>query len=149
MWERKPALSRKLSPRASGWATLENEKDTTLTPIRVGSIYCSSVWSPTPSHSKNFSNTYNKVRGRYFSKGTLARISSSLCCYDYEYTTISVSKWSLTCLKQPAFVLAAPDFLTRPSGIRTRWGSKFNDRFAVKWPPASAWTPAVGRGNHL
>ena len=33
---RKPALSRKLSLWASGWGALENEKDTTLTAIRVG-----------------------------------------------------------------------------------------------------------------
>ena len=30
------ALSRKLGPRASGWAALENEKDTTLMAITVG-----------------------------------------------------------------------------------------------------------------
>ena len=36
MWQKKPTLSRKLSPWASGWAALENEKDTTLTAIKVG-----------------------------------------------------------------------------------------------------------------
>ena len=39
---------------ASGWATLENGKET-LMAIRVGrSICCSSVWSPTPSHTQPF-----------------------------------------------------------------------------------------------
>ena len=47
--------SQQSGPRASGWA-LENEKDTTLMAIRVGVIYCSSVRSLTPSHSKTLSN---------------------------------------------------------------------------------------------
>ena len=39
----------------AGWATLENEKDTTLMAIRVGRSICgSSVRSPTPSHTQTF-----------------------------------------------------------------------------------------------
>ena len=36
MRSRKPSSSRELGPRASGWAALENDKDTTLMAIRVG-----------------------------------------------------------------------------------------------------------------
>ena len=35
------------------------------------------------------SNLANKLRGTYFSREAFARLSSSLCCYDYEYTTFS------------------------------------------------------------
>ena len=45
---------------ASGWATLENKKDSMLMAIRVGAICCSSVWSPT------LRNPFNKVRGIFF-----------------------------------------------------------------------------------
>ena len=38
--------------QGSGWATLENEKDTTLTAITLGSKYFSYVRIPAPSHSK-------------------------------------------------------------------------------------------------
>ena len=51
----KTAPSRELGPRASGWATLENEKDTLLYLEELGrSICCSSVRSPTPSHTQPF-----------------------------------------------------------------------------------------------
>ena len=63
MWYRKPAPSRKLGPRASGWATLENEKDTTLMVIRGGVNmlqFCS------VSNSLSHTNLSNKVRGIFF-----------------------------------------------------------------------------------
>ena len=51
----KTALSRELGPWASGWVTLENEKDTLLRPEDLGrSICCSSVRSPNPSHTQPF-----------------------------------------------------------------------------------------------
>ena len=51
----KTAASKELGPRASGWTTLENEKDTLLCPEELGrSICCSSVRSPTPSHTQPF-----------------------------------------------------------------------------------------------
>ena len=51
----KTAPSRELGPWASSWATLENEKDTLLCPEEMGrSICCSSVRSPTPSHTQPF-----------------------------------------------------------------------------------------------
>ena len=73
----KTAPSRELGPRASGWATLENEKDTLLCPEELGrSVCCSSVWSPTPSHTQLFQMKWEV----YFSK-ELCR--SSLLCWVY------------------------------------------------------------------
>ena len=47
----KTAPSRELGSRASGWGTLENEKDTLLCPEELGRSKCSnSVPSPTPFH---------------------------------------------------------------------------------------------------
>ena len=46
------------APKVPGWATKENGKETQLWPIVRGSICCSSVRSPTPSHT----NLSNKVR---------------------------------------------------------------------------------------
>ena len=40
----------------SGWAAMENEKDTTLTAITLGSKYFSHVRSPAPSHTQTLSN---------------------------------------------------------------------------------------------
>ena len=51
----KTAPSRELGPRSFGWANLENEKDTLLCLEELGrSICCSSVRSPTPSHTQPF-----------------------------------------------------------------------------------------------
>ena len=66
----KTAPSRELGPRASGWATQENGKET-LMANRVGrSICCSSVRSPTPSHTQNFQINWDV----YFSKNCVARL---------------------------------------------------------------------------
>ena len=35
---------------------------------------------------------YNKMRGIYFVKEVFARLSSLLCCYDYEYTSLTDKK---------------------------------------------------------
>ena len=62
MWQRKPAPSRKLGPRDSGWATLENGKET-LMDIRVGVnilLFCS------VSNSLSHTTLVNKVRGIFF-----------------------------------------------------------------------------------
>ena len=58
-------LSKKLSPQASGWAALENEKDTTLMAIRVrvNMLQFCSV-----SNSLSHTNLLNKVRGIFFLK---------------------------------------------------------------------------------
>ena len=66
-----------MGPQTPGWATQENGKETRLWPIEWGSICCSSVQSPTPSHAQPFQIKWEV----YFSK-RLCR-SSLLCrCYD-------------------------------------------------------------------
>ena len=58
-WEHVPE---RLGPQASGWAVQENENDTRLCPEGLGrSICCSSVRSPTPSHSKTLSNPFRTL----------------------------------------------------------------------------------------
>ena len=64
----------RLGPQALGWAAQENGKETRLWPIEWGSICCSSVWSPTPSHTQPFQIKWEV----YFSK-ELCR--SSLLCH--------------------------------------------------------------------
>ena len=44
--------------QGSGWATMENEKDTTLTAITLGAKYFSYVRSPAPSHTQTLSNPF-------------------------------------------------------------------------------------------
>ena len=58
---------RKASTQQSGlqgsvWAALENEKDTTLTAITVGSKYFSYFRSPAPSHSKTPHNLFETLQ---------------------------------------------------------------------------------------
>ena len=65
----KPAPSR-LGPQASGWAAQESGKETQLWPIEWGSICCSSVRSPTPSHTQPFQIKWEV----YFSKNCVARL---------------------------------------------------------------------------
>ena len=63
MQKRMPPSSRELGPWASGWAVLENEKDTTLMAIRVEVNilqFCS------VSNSLSHTNLSNKVRGIFF-----------------------------------------------------------------------------------
>ena len=65
--------------QCSGWATMENEKDTTLTAITSGSKYFSYVRSPAPSHTQTLSNPFrnltNKLRGKIFYKEVFLRLS--------------------------------------------------------------------------
>ena len=58
-WEHVPE---RLGPQAPGWAAQENRKETRLWPIEWVSICCSSVRSPTPSHTQPF----NKGGGIFF-----------------------------------------------------------------------------------
>ena len=44
----------RLGPQALGWAARENGKETRLWPIEWRSICCSSVRSPTPSHTQPY-----------------------------------------------------------------------------------------------
>ena len=55
-------------PQALGWAAQENGKETRLWPIEWGSICCSSVRSPTPSHTQRFQIKWEV----YFSKNCVA-----------------------------------------------------------------------------
>ena len=82
-----------MSPQASGWAALENKKDTTLMTIRVGVNMLQSLFSLQLLLTRK---TYNKVRGTYFSKEVFARLyslrqyvfSMYICIVvAYDYTT--------------------------------------------------------------
>ena len=79
--------------QGSGWAALENEKDTTLTAITLGLKYFSYVRSLAPSHTQNLSNPFctltNKKRGKYFYKEVFLRLSLLLYRWDAvdEYIT--------------------------------------------------------------
>ena len=66
------------------WAAQENGKETQLWHIEWGSICCSSVPSPTPSHTQPFQIKWEV----YFSKKLCC--SSLLCCYDSACICISV-----------------------------------------------------------
>ena len=98
--------------QCSGWAAMENEKDTTLMAITSGSKYFSYVRSPPPSHTQTLSNPFrnltNKVRGKIFYKEVFLRLSVCvvfscdfiivrlldylLCRYDAAWTCICVYK---------------------------------------------------------
>ena len=86
----------KLCPQAPGWAAQEKGKETQLWPIEWESICCSSVWSPTPSHTQPFQIKWEV----YFSKNCVARlycvVVMILHAYvsAYEYTTIGHMKLS-------------------------------------------------------
>ena len=69
----------RLGPQAHVWAAQENGKETRLWPIEWGLICCSSVRSPTPSHTQTFQIKWEV----YFSK-ELCR--SSLLCRRYDST---------------------------------------------------------------
>ena len=60
----------RLGSQAPGWAAQENRKETRLWPIEWGSVYCSSVWSPSPSHTQLFQIKWEL----YFSKNCVARL---------------------------------------------------------------------------
>ena len=75
--------------RPPGWAAQENRKETRLWPIVWGSIYCSSVWSPTPSHTQPFQIKWEVY---FIFKEVFARLyyyvnmsSACICVYMYIY----------------------------------------------------------------
>ena len=78
---------------ASGWAALENKKDTTLTAIRVGVNilqFCG------VSNSLSHANVTNKVRGTYFYKAVFLHLlllchCDSFCMYVDDNTTLTMS----------------------------------------------------------
>ena len=71
---------------ASGWAVLENEKDITLTAIRVGVKILQFLFGLQHPLTRKplitFSNPYNKVRSTYIYKEVFLRASLLLCRYD-------------------------------------------------------------------
>ena len=74
-WEHVPE---RLGPEAPGWAVQENENDTRLCPEGLGrSLCCSSVRSPTPSHTQTFQIKWEV----YFSKNCVVRLY--YCLYMY------------------------------------------------------------------
>ena len=84
--EKKTAPSRELGPRASGWATLENVKDTRLCPEELEGQYVAVfVHFPTPSHTQPFQIKWEV----YFSKELCRSSLLLLCRYAsaYEYAT--------------------------------------------------------------
>ena len=78
----KIAPSRELGPWASGWATLENEKDTRLCPEEPGRSICfNSVRSPTPSLTQQ--------RERYiFLKNCVARLNCVVVMISHAYVFV-------------------------------------------------------------
>ena len=81
----------RLGPQAPSWAARENWKETLLWPEVWGSICCSSVRSPTPSHSKTLSNPFELFQIKwevYFSK--------ELCCLSLlcrRYNSACICLW--------------------------------------------------------
>ena len=73
----------KLGPQAPGWAAQKNRKETRLWPIEWGSICCSPVRSPTPSHTQPFQIKWQV----YFSKELC---HSSLLCRCVMHTDVYV-----------------------------------------------------------
>ena len=87
-----------------GWAAQENGKKRCYGYKEWGSICCSSVRSPTPSHSKTFSNPFEPFQikwGMYFSK-ELCR-SSLLCrCYDSACICVGIVVHGYTIFTNPS-----------------------------------------------
>ena len=81
-WEHVPE---RLGPQTPGWAVQENENDTRLCPEGLGrSICCSSVRSPTPSHTQSFQIKWEV----YFSKNCVARLYNCVNMY-----STCICKW--------------------------------------------------------
>ena len=88
-WEHVPE---RLGPQAPGWAVQENENDTRLCPEGLGrSICCSSVRSPTPSHTQTFLIKWEV----YFSKRTVSSLFFASVCilHIYVYICIYIMYW--------------------------------------------------------
>ena len=77
----------RLGPQVPGWTAQENGKETQLWPIEWGSLCCSSVRSPTPSHTQPFQIKWQV----YFSKNCVAClycvVIMILYASAYEYAT--------------------------------------------------------------
>ena len=69
----------RLGPQAPGWAAQENGKETRLCPIEWESICCSSVWSPTSSHTQPFQIKWEVC----FSKNCVTRLYCVVVLHAY------------------------------------------------------------------
>ena len=76
----------RLCPQAPGWAAQENGKETRLWPIEWGSICCSSVWSPTPSHTQPFQIKWEV----YFSKNCVTSLYCVVVMILHAYVDVYV-----------------------------------------------------------
>ena len=91
-----------MDPRASGWAALKNEKDTTLTAITLGSKYCSYVRSPAPSHTHILSNPFRTLAIKwevniFIKKSSCVFIIACICCSLRRYVSsiyMYISAWT-------------------------------------------------------
>ena len=76
----------RLGPQAPGWAAQENGKETRLWPIEWGTICCSSVRSPTPSHTQPLQIKWEV----YFSKNCVARLYCVVVMILHAYVDVYV-----------------------------------------------------------
>ena len=95
----------RLDPQAPGWAAQKNRKEPRLWPIEWGSICCSSVRSPTPSHTQPFQIKWEV----YFPKKTVSLIfivSSLWFCMHLQMYMYYVAIQHLDSLQsfQPIFI---------------------------------------------
>ena len=65
----------------SSWAAMENEKDTTLTAITLGSKYFSYVRSPAPSHMQTLNNLFETLQIKWEVKILLKKSSCVCLCH--------------------------------------------------------------------
>ena len=101
----------RLGPQAPGRAAQENGKETQLWSIEWGSICCSSVRSPTPSHTQPFQIKWEV----YFSKNCVACLYCvvvmillayvdvnvlCVCIVGHGYTTISANSNLVFCFSE-------------------------------------------------
>ena len=124
------ASTQQSEPQGSGWAVLENEKDTTLTAL--GSKYFSYVRSQLPLTVKphtTFLNPCDKVRGKYFSKkSSCMRLYRCVCLF-------MVSLWCCRWVYNKAAQFLRKNIpLTLLNGLCVR-GSWRPNRTATYWLP--------------
>ena len=85
--------------QCSGWTAMENEKDTTLTAITLGSKYFSYVRSPAPSHTQTLSKPFWTLAIKW--EVNIFIKKSSCVCYSlrqyvssiYMYISAWICRW--------------------------------------------------------
>ena len=88
---RESQLSERLGPQAPGWAAQENGKEMRLWPIEWGSICCSCVRFPTPSHTQPFQIKWEV----YFSKNCVARLYCVVCVLYADVYVLSIQQLTI------------------------------------------------------